>query len=239
MTTSPLDQAKAAIAEAKYAEAAALLAPLTNTGDAEADYLFGTLLFCEPDLVSVDDAMDAFGRAADLDHPAACYQVATTAVDGDEVIAGPVVDADLLLHAAELGHVEAQRLVGVLHVDGDDGFPQDLEVTRQWYERAAEQGHCQSQYDLGWMMLEGEGGPVDEEGALEWLEACALQDEAISETAADFLAAIFEEGRFDFEPDPEAAERWRRRQQELAEALKQERERASEEPGEGPGPGTL
>jgi TPR repeat protein len=215
---SPLELAKDAIEAGQYQEAAALLRTLTNTGDAEADYLFGTLLFHEAELVEVDDAMDAFARAADLDHPDACYQLATTAIDdGDGIIVGPVVDPDLLLHAAELGNVHAQRTAGALHVGGEEGFPQDLTVARQWYERAAAQGDPDSQYALGAMWLEGEGGPADQDAGLSWLEACAAQEYLASERAADFLASIFEEGRFDVEPDPEAAQRWRARQGELAE----------------------
>jgi TPR repeat protein len=228
--TTPIEQAKDAIEAGRLEEAEALLKPLTNTGDAEADYLYGTLLFHGPELVEIDAAMDAFERAADLDHPAACYQVATTSIDdADGVITGPVVDRDLLVHAAELGHVEAQRMVGVLHVEGEEGFPQDLTITRHWYERAAEQGEAQSQYDLGWMMLQGEGGPIDQDAGLDWLEACALQESGVSEHAADFLATIFEEGRFDVEPIPEVAQRWRARQEELAELHEQQQKDAASE----------
>jgi TPR repeat protein len=214
--TTPIEQAKDAIEAARYQDALALLKPLTNTGDAEADFLYGSLLFHEADLVDIDDAMDAFARAADLDHPAACYQLATTLIDdADGVITGSVVDRDLLVHAAELGNVDAQRMVGLLHIEGEEGFPQDLAVTRHWYERAAEQGEALSQFDLGWMMLNGEGGPADEDAGLSWLETCAAQEGDASIRAADFLAMIFEEGRFDLEPDAEQAQRWRAREEEL------------------------
>jgi TPR repeat protein len=231
MTTTPLEQAKDAIAAGRYQEAEALLRPLTNTGDAEADYLYGSLLFTEPELVDLDDAMDAFERAAALDHPDACYQLATTSIDdADGIIVGPVVDRDLLLHAAELGNIDAQRTAGSLYANGEEGFEQDLAAARQWHQRAAEQGDPDSQYDLGWMMLEGEGGPPEYDAGLDWLEACAAQEHLASERAADFLASIFEEGRFDFEPDPEAAERWRARQRELAELHERQQKESLDEP---------
>ena len=67
--------------------------------------------------------MEAFARAADLDHPDACYQLATTSIDdADGIIVGPVVDRDLLVHAAELGNVDAQRTGRVLHASGEEGF---------------------------------------------------------------------------------------------------------------------
>jgi TPR repeat protein len=220
---TPLEQVKDAIEAGQYQEAVALLRPLTNTGDAEADYLYGTLLFHEAELVEIDDAMDAFARAADLDHPDACYQLATTEIDdADGIITGPVVDQDLLLHAAELGSIDAQRTAGALYVSGEEGFPQDLTIARQWYERAAEQGDSDSQYNLGWLLLDGDDGPVDPDAGLRWLEACAAQEDIASERAADFLASIFEEGRFDLEPDPDAAQRWRARQHELEELHEQQ-----------------
>jgi uncharacterized protein len=229
MTTTPLEQARDAIEAGRYQEAEALLKPLTNTGDAEADFLYGSLLFLEADLVDLDAAMDAFERAADLDHPEACYQLATTSIDeSDGIVVGPVVDRDLLLHAAELGNVDAQRTAGSLFANGEEGFEQDLAAARQWHQRAAEQGDPESQYDLGWMLLEGEGGPDDYDAGLNWLEACAAQEFLVSERAADFLASIFEEGRFDLEPDPEEAERWRARQRELAELHERQQKEQSE-----------
>jgi TPR repeat protein len=226
---TPLEQAKDAIEAGQYKEAEALLRPLTNKDDAEADYLYGTLLFHEADIVDIVDAMDAFVRAADLDHPEACYQLATTAMDDSAgLVTGAVVDQELLLHAAELGSLDAQRTAGALHVSGEEGFPQDLAIARHWYERAAEQGDADSQYNIGWLMLEGEDGSIDAEAGLRWLEACAAQEDIASERAADFLASIFEEGRFDLEPDPEAAQQWRARQRELAE-LHERQEREAKE----------
>jgi uncharacterized protein len=229
MTTTPLEQAQEAIDAGRYQEAEALLRPLINSGNAEADYLYGTLLFSEPDLVDLDDAMDAFERAADLDHPDACYQLAITSIDeSDGIVVGPVVDRDLLLHAAELGNVDAQHTAGALYASGEEGFEQDLAAARQWHQRAAEQGDAGSQYDLGFMCLEGQGGPADTDAGLNWLEACAAQEFLVSERAADFLANIFEDGRFDLEPDPEEAERWRARQRELAELHERQQKEQAE-----------
>jgi len=220
--TTPLEEAKALIAEARCEEAARLLGPLTNCGNAEADYLFGSILFnSNEDVIPREEAIAALRRAAALDHPEACYWASVTSLDADGSICvyQPLVDRDLLVHAAELGCTEAQRRVGCLHVDGEDGFPKDLEVTRHWYARAAEQGEAYSQYDLGWMMLAGEGGPTDQAAGLRWLETCAMRNEPlISASAADFLATVFEDGLYGLPADPIVADQWRRRERELQEA---------------------
>jgi TPR repeat protein len=220
---TPIETAKKLIAADLWSEAATLLDPLTNTGDREADYLYGSLLYCGTDCVSPEAALEALRRASALNHPAACYRVATTTLEADGgIVTGPVVNRELLVHAAQLGDVDAQRDVGALHAREEEGLPKDLDVARYWYERAARQGHALSQYDLGFMMLQGEGGPVDLTAGLSWLETCAMQNELVSEEAAEFLAEIFESEYYGVSPDAEAVKRWRRRQSELLEAAGEE-----------------
>jgi uncharacterized protein len=227
--TTPLDQVQAAIDEARYEDAEALLRPLINTGNAEADYLYGTLLFMGPEIVELDDALDAFERAAALDHPGACYLLATTVIDdADGVVTGAVADPELLMRAAELGDLDAQRTVAALHVTGEEGFPEDPAIARQWYQRAADQGDAESLYELGRMLLDGEGGPADPAAALELLAECAEQDYPVSERAADLLASITEEGRADVERDPQTAERWRERQKALLALFEQQKKEAAD-----------
>ena len=103
-------------------------------------------------------------------------------------------------------------------MDGEEGFPVDLAVTRHWYALAAQQGHGLAQGDLGDMMLRGEGGPVDVAGGLRWLELCATQNCSSSETAARMLADTFEHGWHGTTPNADLAMRWRDRARELADA---------------------
>ena len=98
-----IDHAKFLIATKQWDEAAALLEPLTNTGDREADYLYGSLLFGGGD-VPPEAALEALRRAAALDHPAACYAVSTTTID-DGVVTGPIVDRDLFIRFIRAAHL--------------------------------------------------------------------------------------------------------------------------------------
>jgi TPR repeat protein len=209
-----IDQARALIAARRWTEAAELLRPLTGTGDPEIDYVFGSLLFGGDDCVSPAEALAALRRAAALNHPAACYRVATLTIDGG-VVTGPVVDLDLLMRAASLGDVDALRHIALAHVYGDDGFARDLNAAREWYERAAERGQALSQYDLAFMLLRGDGGPADIVAGLRWLERAATQRDVGSSDAARLLANAFELGWFDVTPDPAAARHWRDREREL------------------------
>ena len=213
---TPIEQARELIAAQRFAEAAALLEPLIDRGDAEADYLYGSMLYDGGDrAVRREAALAALRRAAALDHPAACYWLSITTVDVTGITIYPVVDPEMLLRAARAGHVEAQRKVGVEYAWGEGPFPKDRTFARYWYERAAEQGEPSSQYDLGFMMMLGEGGPVDVANGLRWLAASAVQNDPCSGSAAELLTEIYQDGLYGVEPDTELASRWRTRKAEL------------------------
>jgi TPR repeat protein len=72
-----------------------------------------------------------------------------------------------------------------------------------------------SQYDLGFMLLLGEGTGKDIQEGLWWMEQAASNG---GEYAARLLTDIYREGLFGLEPDREKASRWN----EKAGALKQE-----------------
>ena len=83
--------------------------------------------------------------------------------------------ASLLIQAAELGSVEAQRDLGCCYATGDDGIEQNLPLARLWYGRAAEAGHADAQYNFGSMLLLGEGGPPEPEAGIAWIRQAAAQ----------------------------------------------------------------
>jgi TPR repeat protein len=63
--------------------------------------------------------------------------------------------------------VNAQRALGVRHATGDWSGPKDLVEAARWYRLAAEKGNAESQFDLGFMLLLGEGEPKNiEEGLM-------------------------------------------------------------------------
>lgn len=67
----------------------------------------------------------------------------------------------LLREAADQGQVDAMALVGILHAQGEQGFPKDPVEARQWYRKAALKGHARAAFNLGVDYEWGMGGLPD------------------------------------------------------------------------------
>lgn len=90
-----------------------------------------------------------------------------------------ITAADLheLKTKADLDDATAQTELGMRYVLGK-GVPQDYAMARQWYEKAAVQGHAWAQSNLGSLYAEGAGAPTDYRKALEWYEKAAAQGDS-------------------------------------------------------------
>jgi len=81
-----------------------------------------------------------------------------------------------LLPAAEAGDLLAQFTIAYMYWTGS-GVAQDDAAAVEWYGRAAVQGNRDSQYALGYMLLNGRGVDVpDETNACRWFRAAAEQN---------------------------------------------------------------
>lgn len=205
-------KAKKAMLKGQFDQAIRLLRPLADRDDPEAQLLIGYTYYAGGS-IEAETALEWIRRAADQDHPEACYYLACWS---EENLLGPPAGAqkrELLLRAAVLGSAEAQRDLGSYHGSGEGGFPRNANTARYWYAQAAVQDHADAQYNLGWMCLLGEGGPADVNQALIWFEAAAGQKtgDPASVTAARLLTDIYEAGLHGVKPDPAAARHWRAR----------------------------
>jgi uncharacterized protein len=186
-----LDKAKAAIEAGKCEAALALLLPLAESGNMEAQFLLGYMYFadCECPFPRVV-ARDWLVKAKEQGHAEACYRLAwfpnaegVSCIDDAESM-------NLLIEAGERGSVEAQRDLGAYFATGDWIGGKDEAKAVEWYTKAAEQGHAESQYDLGFMMLLGEGTAQDTVKGMEWLIKAAEQG---NDSACELLADIYDE----------------------------------------------
>jgi TPR repeat protein len=139
--------------------------------------------------------------AADRDHPDAVYWLSHLYSQGEE-------RDSLLLRAGELGSLEGQRDLGVLYATGDWTGPHDPVRGAEWYRRAADRGHADAQYNLGFMYLLGEGVPSNHKEGLQWLLGAADQGD---EAAFRLLADLYRNGYYGVPLDFGEAERWDKR----------------------------
>ena len=140
-------------------------------------------------------------RAADQGHADANYRLRQQYLEGTERDA-------LLLKAGELGSLEAQRDLGALYATGDWTGPRDAVRAAEWYLRAAERGHPDAQYNLGFMCLLGEGVEANPNEGLRWLKRSADQGD---ECAIRLLADLYCNGKHGIPADAVEAGLWQER----------------------------
>lgn len=183
--------------------------PWVEQGDTEAQYqLAYHYLWCTPcdDDAECERMKDLLKEAAAKGHADAIWFLATRKTNPQK----PEFEQQVL-RAARLGSVNAQRELGVMYATGDWSGPKDLAEAARWYRLAAEKGHAESQYDLGFMLLLGEGGPKNVEEGLIWLERAGAQGE---HAAFRLLADCYETGYCDVPVDAGRAALWRNRLEE-------------------------
>ena len=79
----------------------------------------------------------------------------------------------LFRRAAELGHAEAQYLVGSAYARGSKIVPRDDGLALHWFRLAAQQGHAKAQSSLAQMYQEGRGVGTDYAEAMKWYRTAA------------------------------------------------------------------
>jgi TPR repeat protein len=74
---------------------------------------------------------------------------------------------------AEQGEAEAQFRLGVLYVTGDQGIDQDYRQAREWFLKAAGQGHLPALHNVGELYYQGAGVRQDYSEAAKWFARAA------------------------------------------------------------------
>jgi len=158
-------QVSKAVADGEFDRAMELLAPIAESGDAEAQYRLGALRYKGAN-ISVEDAYGWLEKAASQNHPDALFYWASYCRPGEP---------GLIIKAAELGSTAAQYHLGVCYALGDDGYRKDESEAIKWYEMAAKAGDAGAQYNLGSMLFYGEGTKKNLVQARHWLYRAARQ----------------------------------------------------------------
>jgi TPR repeat protein len=105
------------------------------------------------------------------------------------------------------GDPQAQHALGRLYEHGR-GVQGNAQTALQWYRRAADQGHPDSEYRLAIAYSYGLGGyPQDNREAVIWLKRAAEHGHG---KARKMLARAYEQGRFGLPVDPKQARYWQK-----------------------------
>ncbi len=95
---------------------------------------------------------------------------------------------DTLERYALDGDVESQALLARRYSSGD-GVKKDLYRAGIWYRRAAEGGCTEAQYQIGVMLLDGEGVTEDSNEGLEWISIASQGDHVKATRVFNYLMA--------------------------------------------------
>ncbi len=122
VTNDAISDAKAAAVRGDFESAIAVLRPLADAGNRDAQYELGFLALTECEVISGREAFSLFKKAADDGHAEAMYHLATFPEFIGEPFKSPLSDEEAwqwLLRAAESGCAQAQRDAGASLATGD------------------------------------------------------------------------------------------------------------------------
>jgi TPR repeat protein len=80
---------------------------------------------------------------------------------------------DKYLTAAKRGDSNSQYYLGLLYLNGEEGYKMDAEEAAYWFRRAAENGNTSAQNNLGLLYLNGEGVEKSQPKGLSLLQKAA------------------------------------------------------------------
>ena len=168
-----LDTALELIGTGAIDEAIAILEPLAEAGDAEAQYQLGDL-YWNANGVEFDAELAGtyFRRAAEAGLAKAQNALAILYLRGNGVEQDLVEGARWQALAAEQGYVPAEVGIGIRYLNGE-GVEQNVDTARQWFELAADHGSPEAAYQLGLIYANGTGVEQDFATALAWTQIAA------------------------------------------------------------------
>lgn len=113
--------------------------------------------------------------AAQQENPAAMFWLAWNYLYGrNGVVRDDGKAYALLLKSAEIGYADAQYLLAMWYLTGNDGaVPPNYTEAVRYFQSASAQGHVESMYQLSRCYLKGLGVTVDTEESIKWLTKAA------------------------------------------------------------------
>jgi hypothetical protein len=137
---------------------------------------------------SPETATQLFQKAVEHHSPFAAYQLASQYEKGIGVSRNLSQSLMLYEKAAMAGHVKAMHNLAVILASGEITGKPDYDKAMVWFQKAADHGLKDSQYNLGLLLAHGLGGSQDRVEAYKWFELAGQQDDAESLRKRDMVS---------------------------------------------------
>lgn len=138
----------------------------------------------------MEDGARLIRLAANRNQPAAQYRLAKLYESGTGVAKDAVTARELIERAARGGNRIAMHDLGNYYASGQGGLDPDISEALDWFEKAAERGVVDSQFNVAFLREGNQGVPEDIETALFWYHVAARQGD---QGAPDRIALLSEQ----------------------------------------------
>jgi len=179
-----------AVTVAPSSEAAKTLNSAAAAGDPVAQFQLG-LSYLEQG--RTNEGVALVRKSANQNQPAAQYRLAKLYEIGEGVSQDSEIARQLTERAATNGNRIAMHDLALYYAEGRGGVEADLPTAAKWFEKAAERGVVDSQFNLGVLFESGQGIPKNMNDAFVWYSIAAAQGDQFAKTRIDVLKTTLEQ----------------------------------------------
>jgi len=165
-------------------DAAKTLNSAASAGDSVAQFQLG-LSYLEQG--RTDEGVSLIRKSANQNQPAAQYRLAKLYEIGEGVTQDSEMARQLTERAARNGNRIAMHDLALYYAEGRGGVEADLPTAANWFEKAAERGVVDSQFNLGVLFESGQGLPKNMADAFVWYSIAAKQGDQFAKTRVEVL----------------------------------------------------
>lgn len=155
-----------------------------KAGDAVAEFQLG---LARLESGQTDEAITLIRAAANKGQPAAQYRLAKLYEAGEGVAADSQMARQLTERAATNGNRIAMHDIALYYAEGRGGVDVNIQQAAGWFEKAAQRGVVDSQYNLGVLYESGQGLPKNLTEAYVWYSIAAGQGDQFARKHIDVL----------------------------------------------------
>ena len=132
-------------------------------------------------------------KSANQNQPAAQYRLAKLYEIGEGVSQDSEMARQLTERAAANGNRIAMHDLALYYAEGRGGVTADLPTAAKWFEKAAERGVVDSQFNLGVLFESGQGLPKNVNDAFVWYSIAAAQGDQFAKTRVEVLSSTLDQ----------------------------------------------